>query len=183
MGMETKPAEPLPAPGPAMEPKPDTNNIHPEIQSQENKSPDTITETIHEPSPDPQAPISMEPKLDIATAKDSVDSYTPPESLNEPVAVQAPSSPTDNVETGKQLPPGKETIDLVDDKPNEIKSVEVSAPLMEPTPSVDVTEYMPKPTPEEVNSVPESKPQNTEEQTSPPPSEHPTDQGPALSPY
>merc|ERR1712136_97739 len=66
--------EPLPAPGPAMEPKPDTNvpigmtssytmpsadtkDIHPEIQSQENKSPDTITETIHEPSPDPQAPI------------------------------------------------------------------------------------------------------------------------------
>merc|ERR1712136_558455 len=72
--MEPKPDEPLPAPGPAMEPKPDTNvpigmtssytmpsadtkDIHPEIQSQENKSPDTITETIHEPSPDPQAPI------------------------------------------------------------------------------------------------------------------------------
>merc|ERR1712136_256158 len=72
--MEPKPDEPLPAPGPAMEPKSDTSvpigmtssytmpsadtkDIHPEIQSQENKSPDTITEMIHEPLPDPQAPI------------------------------------------------------------------------------------------------------------------------------
>ena len=192
--------EPLPALDSAMEPKPDANvandmtssypmpsadikDIHPEIQLQEKESPDTTRETIQEPLPDPQVPIGMEPELDIAVAKDRVNSYTPAESLHEPIAVEAPSSATTNEETGKQLPPGKETIDLVDDKPNEIKSVEGSAPLMEPTPSVDVTEYMPNSTPEEVNLVPESKTQNMEEQTIPPPSEIPTDQVPALSPY
>merc|ERR1712136_521149 len=77
--MEPKPDDPLPASGPVMEPKPDTNvpidmtssypmpsadtkDIPPEIQSQENKSPDTITETIHEPLPAPGH--AMEPKPD-----------------------------------------------------------------------------------------------------------------------
>ena len=125
----------------------------------------------------------MNPESDSATGNDRVDSYAPSESLHEPIVVEAPSSTTTHDDTDQPPPPGEKTIDLVDDTPNEIKSGEASTPLMEPTPSVDATKDMTNLIPEEVGVVSESNAQNLEEKTKPPPSEIPTDQEPAQSPY